>query len=233
MLTQRNPRERLDSSAALIELQIVQTRIPLLLVVGLAACRGEAVEPTALGDAGDGAVVDAAADRVDVADGVSADLCDPAGNLVPNGNFASGTASWSNYGSKLQSIDGTPCGKGMRVYEVTGYGSASNSFDKVLTAGTKLRMRAFLTILPGAGEKTPALICRGHFLDDAGGDVTIDVGDVGADSSPGWRMVETSFTLPRDITGFGLLLTSRNAGSDEFAIAGVSLVVVVEPAPGG
>lgn len=194
-------------------------------------CQGERVEQAEPTD-GDASLSDVASDSASEApaeagsvEAASAALCNPPGNLIVNGDFTAGASGWATDKATLQPIDGPCSGKGMRVYDVSEYGSTSRTFSKRLPKGTKLRLRAFFKLYPASGARTPNVFVRGTYVDDAGAEVGEAVGSVDATSDLDWHMVETTFTLPYDVTGLGIAAASRINEADEFAVAGLSLVV--------
>lgn len=159
------------------------------------------------------------------ADTADAATCVPAGNLVPDGDFAGGFASWVVEKAQLEWIDGPCGGKAVRVYGASSYGAISRWFGSSLAKGTKLHLRAWFKASGVGGAQLPALSCVGVGTDDAGIETRTEAFAVFGTRGPTWELAETTFTLPSDVNGFGVVISSRNPDADEFAVGAVSLVV--------
>lgn len=145
------------------------------------------------------------------------------GNLVPAGDFAMGSAGWAPYNTKTEPIEGPCGGRGLRLFDTTGYGSIGVTIKKPLPKGTKLRLRAYFRDLPGTvspGAVSARLI---HYVD--GGEAsTQEFGTIAA-SSTAWTPAEATVTLEQDELEIGIRITSRVPEKNELAVGAVSLVI--------
>lgn len=189
-----------------------------LLVVG---CHGDPVD-SVVADAG---VVDTAV--ADAADAATT-ACNPTGNLLANGDFASGTADWRTFGATLQLLPGAgPCGgNGVRVVTNSGgYGSIAHSIGGTLKAGTKVRVRAFFKKSGTGAANPPILLASFVHVGDAGTEVPGDTVDAGAVMTDAWTATENTVVLTQDCSRVEVNVSSRAAGADEFAVGAISVVV--------
>lgn len=151
--------------------------------------------------------------------------CRPAGNLLDNGDFSSGTGEWLVDRATL-TVGAGPCaGKGATVKTTGGYGSIGRRIDRATPKGTKLHLRGFVRTSSGT-RAPPQVFCRAIHASDAG-EVTPELFSLNVAGVPGeWGLVEKTFTLDADATGFMLGVASGSSDvPDEFGVAGVSLAI--------
>ena len=183
----------------------------LFFIAACIGCQGEKVDSATI----DGGTLEASADAAG---------CLLPGTLLHNGDFATGLSGWVPSSVKTESIAGPCGGRGARVYESTNYGSIGQSINKKFPRGTKLRVRAYFRGLAGS-VTPPAVLMRPIHLDDAGGEVWTQDASVVGSSGADWEPVEATAVLERDEEGVSIIITSRTADPDEFAVSAVSLVV--------
>lgn len=149
--------------------------------------------------------------------------CTPVGkNLVPGFESLSG---WASTGCTLTLID-APCGKGLRVFTTAMYANVRRHVYGSWPKGAVVHVRAWFHGNGVTGGLPPAVTARFTHVDDAGVEVTQEIG-VDADLKPAWVYMEATEVLLADKTAFDLLISSNRSDgvSDDYYVAGVSVSV--------
>lgn len=149
--------------------------------------------------------------------------CMLAGNLVTNGDFASGASAWAPYNAKTESIAGPCGGRALRVYDATVYGSIGQTIVRTLPPGARVKVRAYFRGLP-ATITPPGLLVRFQHATDSGEVSTQEMGAV-AQSGAEWLPVEADAVLKGPESSMSVIISARVPELDEFAVAAVSIVV--------
>lgn len=181
----------------------------LVVASALLGCQGETVVPA----------------TTDSGTATDAGGCLLPGNVLRNGDFASGSSGWAPYSAKTESIDGPCGGRGLRVYDTKDYGSIGQEIARKVPKGSTVRARAYFRGLPGS-QTPPSLTLIFEHIEDGGAARTQQAGSV-ATSGAQWEPTDVTAVLERDEDSIGVLIDSRTAAVDEFGVAAVS--VVVEP----
>lgn len=195
--------------------------LAVLLLVG---CHGDPVDAVVT-DTGvlDTGVLDTSS--VDTGADVADKPCNPTGNLVPNGDFSSGIGSWLTESSKLEVLDGGPCGgKLARVHQITNYGDITENFGASIPKGTKLRLRAFFKLSGTPAGRPPNVVARLTHLADGGAEVVDQILDATGTLDSTWTMAENTLVTADPIIQVKIVVGSREPSNDEFAVGGISLV---------
>lgn len=217
----------------------------------LVACQGESVAAPSPGDTGtgdgtgdtgtgdtadttvaldgDSAPTEAATDAL--VDGDAGACVSTADNLVPNGDFVDGLAGW-----QLTSTDGAaasdevapPCGKAVHLFATKLYGAMSREVKRAFPKGTRVRLRGWFKQRAGTKGDTPAFFGQFYHPVDGGSLVTTEEVWVRTVLDSGWTMVEATKTLEQDEISVSIVVgsTRGDGKDDDFAVAGLSLVVV-------
>lgn len=205
------------------------------LTAALGGCKGEEVEAP-LDDAGatdapSEVASEAATDGAPEADaregGTVNAGCADADNLIPNGNFASGSAGWAFDGLTLEPIVEGPCGFAMRTYATEKYGNYRRRQYVKLPVGTKLRLQVWDRDNGAPKGDHPGVLARlGHAVD--GGEVTNEQVTIPLVLGTLWSHSEQTMTVTEEEEWVDLIVTtSRMDGlSDDFVVTGISLTIV-------
>lgn len=149
--------------------------------------------------------------------------CTPVGkNLVPGFESLSG---WASTDCTLTPID-APCGKGVHLVTKAMYANVRRHVFGAWPKGAVVHVRAWFHANGAPGSRPPAVTGRFTHLDDAGVEVTQEIG-VDADLKAEWVYMEATETLLANKTGFDLLISSNRSDgvADDFYVAGISVTV--------
>jgi len=205
---------------------------PFVAWVSVLGCTGEQVE-TSQSDASapDTSVSDASVDSLDAsvseAAGDTGGCTKYPGNLIPDGDFATGVGAWRPYQCKIDVSTAGRCGNALRVYELVGPGRAYRTVEGISRpAGTKLHLRAWAKKGLDEPPTGTSFILRAYRTEADGGEATTDynatiiVGDT-------WRPTDVVFTLTREMTAFELFADTYMTVSTtkhDYLLADVSIV---------
>jgi hypothetical protein len=185
----------------------------LAVVAVVIGCNGERVES---------ATTDARVDSPDVA-------CPTyGGNLIPDGDFATGFGAFRAESCQLELASG-PCGGALRVYGLTAPGRASADYDGVpLAKGTKLHLRAWFKKGNGVPPNPAPSVFIRSFGPEVDGGERYDDYSVNGTLTDEWRLAERVFTLKNQQTTMQVMIDSYlevDGKTHDFLVADISLVV--------